>query len=228
MQKLTHQKADFVQEIARLRARLPRPSKSHPQPAVRIPLVALAAELGLQRSSIHYAARRLGIVPLIVRKPAGQQGQRPATVTPAEARQILTYFLHFSQFQRPVRRKISPPKDGTSQRGFFYIIQLEPRHDPLRLKVGYTATTSQRLANFLCATPFAVYLGHWPCLRSWEKTAIAYITRACTCVRHEVFRAPDPKKVVARARAFFRQMPALPEAEAQKPTRRAKSGGAKS
>ena len=56
--------------------------------------------------------------------------------------------------------------------GVFYLIQLEPEHDPLRFKVGFAANINDRLRALRCSAPFSTVVKSWPCRRLWEKTAI--------------------------------------------------------
>ena len=94
--------------------------------------------------------------------------------------------------------------------GFFYMIQLEPDHDPGRLKVGFTMDLDGRLQKHRCAAPFAQYLKSWPCKRVWERAAIDCVTNGCERLHTEVFRAASLDQLATRAQTFFSTMPRLP------------------
>lgn len=91
--------------------------------------------------------------------------------------------------------------------GVFYLIQLEPEHDPLRFKVGFAANLNERLRALRCSAPFAKVLHSWPCRRLWEKTAIDCVTFGCERLHTEVFRCPSLEAVKAKCEQFFGMMP---------------------
>jgi hypothetical protein len=93
--------------------------------------------------------------------------------------------------------------------GFFYLIRLEPNHDPGRFKVGFTIELDGRLQKHRCSAPFAEYLKTWPCRRVWERAAIDCATYGCEKLHTEVFRADSLDKVSSRADTFFSVMPSL-------------------
>jgi len=62
----------------------------------------------------------------------------------------------------------NPGDDGGSdiaiaEQGFFYLLQLEPDHDPGRFKVGFAASLPERLRTLKCSAPFIQVLATWPC-----------------------------------------------------------------
>ncbi len=92
----------------------------------------------------------------------------------------------------------------------FYIIQLAPDLKPGRVKLGFTSVVAERLAEHQVSAPTAVLYHTWPCHRSWEKAAIASLTRAgCTMLRNESFDCDNLEDMVARGDAFFALMPPL-------------------
>ena len=95
------------------------------------------------------------------------------------------------------------------EQGVFYLIQLEPDHDPGRFKLGFTSNMPERLRAHRCSAPFATVLDSWPCHVLWEKTAIDSVTQGCEKLHTEVFRAEDITKVKANCDQFFGLMPKL-------------------
>jgi len=91
--------------------------------------------------------------------------------------------------------------------GVFYLIQLEPEHDPLRFKVGFAANINERLRALKCSAPFATVVKAWPCRRLWEKTAIDSVTFGCDRLHTEVFRCSSLQTVIAKCEQFFEMMP---------------------
>lgn len=91
--------------------------------------------------------------------------------------------------------------------GVFYLIQLEPEHDPLRFKIGFAANLNDRLRALRCSAPFATVVNSWPCRRLWEKTAIDCVTFGCERLHTEVFRCPSLEAVKAKCDQFFGLMP---------------------
>jgi hypothetical protein len=105
----------------------------------------------------------------------------------------------------------SNDSDGDDLRvgsGVFYLIQLEPDHDPGRFKVGFAANISERLRAHRCSAPFAIVAKKWPCKRLWESTAIDCVTADCEQLHTEVFRYNDLDSVIAKCNQFFAIMPA--------------------
>ena len=91
-------------------------------------------------------------------------------------------------------------------RGVFYLIQLEPCHDPGRFKVGFASNLSERLRDHRCSAPLATVLAKWPCRPLWEKTAIDCVTQSCEQIHTEVFRTDDISAVQQRCEQFFSLM----------------------
>lgn len=92
-------------------------------------------------------------------------------------------------------------------RGVFYLIQLEPEHDPDRFKVGFASNLPKRLRAHRCSAPFSTVVATWPCLLLWEKTAIDCVTPSCKKIHTEVFRTDDIAEVKTRCEQFFSLMP---------------------
>jgi hypothetical protein len=134
-----------------------------------------------------------------------------ATVTRLEATAI-TYELKQAHSSDSIG--INAPLNSVSdflndEIGFYFLIQLEPEHDPRRFKVGFTTELQGRLRKHLCSAPFAKYVKHWPCHRGWERTATDCITDKCEHLREEVYRALSIDDVIGVAERFFTLMPDL-------------------
>lgn len=93
--------------------------------------------------------------------------------------------------------------------GVFYLIQLEPNHDPFRVKVGFSANMNDRLRTLRCSAPFATIIKSWPCRQLWEKTAIDCVTLNCERLHTEVFRCRSVDAAIARCDQFFGLMPPI-------------------
>lgn len=89
----------------------------------------------------------------------------------------------------------------------FYLVQLEPEHDPGRIKVGFTTDIDGRLRKHRCSAPFAQCLKTWPCQRIWERTVIDCVTTGLEKLHTEVFRTQSIESVIAKAEQFFAIMP---------------------
>ncbi len=96
------------------------------------------------------------------------------------------------------------------EQGVFYLLMLEPDHDPGRFKVAFAINLSERLRALRCSAPFAKVINCWPCKRLWEKTAIDCVTKGCDRLHTEVFRTQSIKSVIERCQLFFDLMPTLP------------------
>ncbi len=93
--------------------------------------------------------------------------------------------------------------------GVFYLIQLEPEHDPGRFKVGFAININERLRAHKCSAPFAHVVKAWACKRRWERTAIDCVTSKCLQLHTEVFRADAVAAVIEKCDEFFAIMPRL-------------------
>lgn len=176
----------------------------------RIAIVDLADDLEVRKQRIFKVLRRLGIRPTQRREPS-RGNQNVATVTASEASAIRAEI---------VKSSVTPGVDNnlplggpaiyySDDVGFFYLIQLEPGHDPGRFKVGFTTDLEGRLQKHRCAAPFAQYLCSFPSKRVWERAAIDCVTNECERLHTEVFRAERLEEVASRVQSFFSMMPSL-------------------
>src|SRR5262245_33491499 len=176
-----------------------------------IAVVELADELQIRKQTIFKVMGRLGIRAFKRRGP-DRRGQLISVIRRDEADVI----------RDELRRITSAIKDGISggsdaryfseDSGVFYVVQLEPVHDPGRLKVGFTTDIDGRLRHHRCSAPFAQCIGTWPCRRTWERAAIDCVTFGAEQIHTEVFRIDSVQIVIDRANKFFSLMPVVPEA----------------
>ncbi len=183
---------------------------TEPSMQERIAIVDLADDLQIRKQRIFKILKRLNIRPT-QRREQSRGNQNVATVSMADAAAIRTEILKSSG--APVGGN-SPLNGGAAvfysdDVGFFYVIQLEPDHDPGRFKVGFTMDLEGRLQKHRCSAPFSTYLNTWPCKRVWERAAIDCITEACEKLHTEVYRTNSLEQLRIRAGAFFSLMPKL-------------------
>ena len=181
----------------------PDPSTST-QVARSIAVAELADELGTYKQTIFKIAKRLAIQPVKRREPT-RGNQLIALVSEADAAAIRVAFAE----GRSGVQGTSEIVEFAPDEGWFYLIQLEPEHDPGRFKVGFTTDLDGRLRHHRCSAPFAVYKKTWPCRRSWERTAIDCMTIGHEQLHTEVFRGSSLDEVAARGDQFFMVMPAV-------------------
>ena len=161
----------------------------------------LAMEIGMDRSNARKYILAAGFEFIRIRtKEAHNQLTLALVKEDAETVLQLREDGGFGPLQKPVE----------FNSGFFYIIQIVPDLDPLRIKLGFTTDTQTRLSTYRTVSPTATLLKAWPCKRQWEHTAIESITReGCTEISNEVFSAKDPKRTVVLGDNFFKIMPPL-------------------
>lgn len=121
---------------------------SDPSTKERIAIVDLADDLQVRKQRIFKVLPRLDIRPTQRREPI-RGNQNLATVSLSEASAIRAGIVKSS-----VTPGVGsgPPLGGpatyySDDVGFFYLIQLEPRHDPGRFKVGFTMDLEGRLQS---------------------------------------------------------------------------------
>jgi hypothetical protein len=179
---------------------------SEPQ---RIAIVDLADDLQVRKQRIFKILPRLGIRPT-QRRELSRGNQNVATVSQSEAIAIRAE-IEKSAGTPSGNSSGSPAAFYSDDVGFFYLIQLEPEHDPGRFKLGFTMDLDGRLQKHRCSAPFAQYIGTWPCKRVWERAAIDCVTNGCEQLHTEVFRATSLEQIAAQAKSFFSMMPNLEE-----------------
>lgn len=175
-----------------------------------ISVIDLAAQVGRRKQTLFKVIERLRIE---TQKLSGSssRGQLVAYVTSSEAKRIREELT--ASAAEPDNGAEGDVGDGylPAQKGVFYLLQLEPNHDPGRFKVGFATDLSERLRKHRCSAPFATLVKSWMCRSLWEKTAIDCITAGCERLHTEVFRTASIGEVVARCDRFFGLTPGLPE-----------------
>jgi hypothetical protein len=162
-------------------------------------IVDIARELGMDRSN----ARRYCL----------SMGLQFVRVRTAESKNQLTLALKDEDMEalRAMRAR-----DGFSGRqaregiedGYFYIIQVIPEYNPLRVKLGFAANVKARLDAHRTSAPTATLVKAWPCKRAWEQTVIASVVRVgCVLVQNEVYECDSLDAIVSRAEAIFAILP---------------------
>jgi hypothetical protein len=159
------------------------------------------------KQTIFKALIRLGIEPT-KRLGANNRGQVVSYITQQQARIVIETIRCG---QESARNQESPKVTDVllNERGVFYLLLLEPTHDPGRFKLGFAASLPERLRQLRCSAPFANVIATWPCKRLWERTAIECVTIGCERIHTEVFRAASLTPVHERCEQFFALMPTL-------------------
>jgi len=170
-----------------------------------ISVIDAAKQLRKGKQTLFKVIRRLHIKPTKSRSSA-HRNQFLAYITQAELRQIM----------EELRPGVSNGQDNggdrdfcSAEQGVFYLVQLEPNHDPGRFKVGFAVSMSERLRHLRCSAPYAAVVKTWPCRRGWEKTAIDCAAANCEQVHTEVFRADSLDTIAAKCEQFFALMPSV-------------------
>ena len=91
--------------------------------------------------------------------------------------------------------------------GYFYVIQLVPELDPLRIKFGFASNVDARLSAHRTSAPTAELVKAWTCKQSWERAVIDSVTRiGCQLIASEVFVCDDLGALIERCNQFFALM----------------------
>lgn len=165
-----------------------------------ISVIEIARIHGKRTQSIHKIVNRLGIETKKIRTKESR-GQLSTHISNEDYERVCEQLL----------RHIGPNTStyDTNASGVFYLIQLEPEHDPGRFKLGFTSNLEERLRSHKTAAPFAKIIDTWPCKLLWEKTAIESITVDCERLYTEVFRTTNLEQIRKKADEFFSLMPKL-------------------
>ena len=160
-----------------------------------------AARLGKNKQHVFKVLGRLGIENRLERSAAAR-GQKIAYISAADFEKIREYFETFTD-------EDVPALVDSSAKGVFYLIQLEPEHDPSRFKLGFATNIEERVRSHRTAAPFSKLIRSWPCKLLWEKTAIESVAYGCKKIHTEVFRGENIESVLARCEKFFAIMPPI-------------------
>src|SRR5207247_601344 len=101
----------------------------------RIAVIELAEQLQRRKQTVFKVLKRLGIHAVARREPQ-RRNQFVATLTQEEAAAVQRALGPLSA--PGPNSDFVPPRAG-DELGVFYVLQLEPAHDPGRFKVGFTA-----------------------------------------------------------------------------------------
>ena len=171
----------------------------------RISVNDLAQKHGLIKQTVFKVIKRLGIEPEKTRGGSESRGQMISYITENEANKVLEVIAAGKNANDQGEANVA--EAALYDVGVFYLIQLEPEHDPGRFKVGFAGKLNERLRQHRCSAPFAEVLKTWPCRRLWEKTAIECVTDGCEQLHTEVFRAESIENVQNKCEEFFCLMP---------------------
>ncbi len=167
-----------------------------------ISVIDAASELGMIKQTLFRIIKRLRIATRKQRN-SSHRNQEISYIT-ADDLEVIRQHLRQTKPQGKCKKDV---KESSNGQGVFYLIQLEPDHDPGRIKVGFASNLPERLRSHRCSAPFSVVLGKWPCRSLWEKTAIDCVTESCEKLHTEVFRTNDISQVKERCGQFFALMP---------------------
>jgi len=165
-------------------------------------------QLGRRKQTIFKVINRLGI-DIQKRRDQSSRNQFVAYISQADFKRIREDLL--SNAKSLNGSSENSQLNDTDERGVFYLVQLEPDHDPGRYKVGFAVNMSDRLRVHRCSAPFSKVLQKWPCKRLWEKTAIDCITASSERLHTEVYRSSSLQEIIERGNAFFKLMPKVEE-----------------
>ena len=167
-----------------------------------ISVVQLANELGKKKQAIFKILDRLRIEKKLEKSSSEGRGQKIAYITKEDSERVKEYFSRF-------RSETAEPIVDSDIGGVFYLIQLEPKHDSGRFKLGFATNIEERLRTHKTAAPFSRILKTWPCKLLWEKTAIECAAQGCERLHTEVFRSESIVEVQAKCDQFFALMPPI-------------------
>jgi hypothetical protein len=176
-----------------------------------VAVVELADELQIRKQTVFKVMKRLGIYA-VKRRESDRRGQMISVISRADADAVRDELRRAPSGIRDDNSSISDARYFSEDTGVFYVVQLEPIHDPGRLKVGFTTDIDGRLRHHRCSAPFAQCVKTWPCRRTWERAAIDCVTTGAEQLHTEVFRVGSIQDVTDRAERFFGVMPVISEA----------------
>jgi|SRR5271157_515687 len=172
----------------------------------------LASQFGRKKQTVFKVLRRLRIEPRKLRS-ADRRGQLVSYVTADESRLVAAELRSADRPSKSAGEAATPPEALPNDHGVFYLLLLEPKHDPGRFKVGFAVSLLERLRTLRCSAPFAEVARTWPCKTLWERTAIDCVTEGCQQLHTEVFRTESIEAVLQRCEQFFNLMPKLHETD---------------
>lgn len=172
-----------------------------------VSVIDLAAQHGMRKQTVFKVLARLGIET--VKRPGNNKtnrGQVIAYISADDAERFAEEIRSMAATNRNAAHEDSPDA-VIAEQGVFYLLQLEPDHDPGRFKVGFAISLPERIRTLRCSAPFITVIATWPCKNLWEKTAIDCVTQGCERLHTEVFRTESIDGVRQRCERFFELMP---------------------
>ena len=166
-----------------------------------ISVIDIAKSIGKQKAYVFKVMKRLGI-ETVKEKSSHARGQKIAYLTTSDYDRVKEYLVG-----KEDDSDVSTIQSNIG--GVFYLIQLEPEHDPGRFKLGFATNIEERLRSHKTAAPFSKVLKTWPCKLLWEKTAIECVAQGCDQLHTEVFRSESIAEVQSRCEQFFTLMPKI-------------------
>lgn len=168
-----------------------------------ISVIDIAKKWNKRRQSIFKIIKKLSIETMKENSSSGR-GQAIAYVSKEDEERINEYLSRST-----IEADEESPTANFEINGVFYLIQLEPIHDPGRFKVGFATTIEDRMRTHKCSAPLLKLIKTWPCKLLWEKTAIDCVTVNCEKIHTEVFRTDSFNSVKEKCDMFFSVMPKL-------------------
>lgn len=178
-----------------------------------ISVIDVAAQHGMRKQTVFKVLARLGIKT--VKRPGDNKtnrGQAIAYITGEDAQRFAGEIRSMAVANGTVTAEDG---DAIAEQGVFYLLQLEPDHDPGRFKVGFASSLPERMRSLKCSAPFITVLATWSCKNLWEKTAIDCVTQGCERLHTEIFRTESIDLVRRRCESFFELMPKNKQVTAQ-------------
>ncbi len=166
-----------------------------------VSVIDVAERLGVHKQSVFKVLKRLGISHQKLRD-VSRKNQFTSFITNADAERVSAEISSDSGLGSGEGQDDSD-LFSSNDIGFFYLIQLEPEHDPGRFKVGFATNMKERLRKHRCSAPYSTVLKTWPCRRTWEKAAIDCVADPFEQIHTEVFRSNVIDEAVRRGSAFF-------------------------
>jgi len=166
--------------------------------------------------SIKELAEKINLDRSNARKYVLKQGFSFVKIRTADAKGQLTLALPLEEAESIIEIRerqgfLTEGKERISvdnSEGFFYIVQLIPEFMPNRVKLGFASNVEYRLDAHKTSAPTAMLLKSWHSNKSWEKAAMASITRIeSKNIGGEVFECENLESLLERAEVFFKIMP---------------------
>ncbi|SRR5713226_2765877 len=179
-----------------------------------VSVLDLANQVGKRKQTIFKILARLNI-QTTKQRSANSRGQLTAYITAQEARLVVVELNSRAEAENTnTDNRATDIAISDAELGVFYLLALEPQHDPGRFKVGFATSLSERLQKHRCSAPLLKVIKHWPCKRLWEKTAIDAVTVGCERIHTEVFRTDSIATIAERCERFFALMPKVASSNA--------------